>query len=271
ASTMWVKTAAPYRMRHLPLLHALGLIPDPQKVSLLIRGSDGAERAVTLTTDVTQPNIWNIKPNPPTWVNLPQTLGTPLPLYLKNPAARYWFEYLPDNKTVYFQFNSVRNEPKESLAAFSERLFKFVGENEVEKLVIDLRWNNGGNVGLLQPLVRGLIRNEKVNRRGRLFVIIGRRVFSAAQNAATFFERDTNAIFVGEPTGSSPNYVGEEDPFTLPYSKLEANVSNIEWQSSHPQDNRVWIAPQLYVPPTFAAYRANRDPALEAVLNYRNN
>lgn len=271
ASTMWVKTAAPYRMRHLPLLHALGLIPDAQKVPLVIRGADGTERTVTLAADASQPNIWNMKPNPPTWVNLPQTLAAPLPLYLKNPAARFWFEYLPDNKTVYFQFNSVRNDQRESLAAFSERLFKFVNENEVEKLVIDLRWNNGGNIELLRPLIHGLIKNEKVNRRGRLFVIIGRRVFSAAQNAATFFERHTNAIFVGEPTGSSPNFVGEEDPFTLPYSKLVANVSHVEYKNSYVDDSRIWIAPQIHVPPTFAAYRANRDPALEAILNYRNN
>jgi hypothetical protein len=31
-------------------------------------------------------------------------------------------------------------------------------------------------------------------------------------------------------------------------------------------DYRPWISPQLYAPPTFAAYKENRDPALEAVL-----
>nr|MBA4125023.1 hypothetical protein [Acidobacteriota bacterium] len=118
-------------------------------------------------------------------------------------------------------------------------------------------------------LVQGLIKNEKINRRGKLFVIIGRRTFSAAQNASTFFERYTNAMFVGEPTGASPNFVGEEDPFVLPYSKIAANVSHLYWQSAFPQDGRIWIAPQIYLPPTFEAYRTNRDAALEAILNYR--
>ncbi|MBA3785430.1 MAG: hypothetical protein H0X15_07810, partial [Acidobacteria bacterium] len=258
-----------YRMRHLPLLHAAGAIPDANKVELNLRGMDGKERTVTLTTDMTQPNIWNTKPNPPEWVNLPQTLGTPVPLYLKNPSANYWFEYLPDNKTVYFGFNSVRNDEKESLAAFSARLFKFVNENAVEKLVIDMRWNNGGNTFLLTPLVQGLIKTDKINKRGKLFVIIGRRTFSAAQNASTFFERYTNAMFVGEPTGASPNFVGEEDPFVLPYSKIAANVSHLYWQSAFPQDGRIWIAPQIYLPPTFEAYRTNRDAALEAILIYK--
>jgi hypothetical protein len=31
-------------------------------------------------------------------------------------------------------------------------------------------------------------------------------------------------------------------------------------------DYRTWIAPRIYTPPTFAAYRAGRDPALEAIL-----
>ena len=266
---IWIKQIAPYRMRHLPLLHAAGAIPDPGRVELVLRGMDGKERAVVLATGTSQPNIWNVKPNPPEWVNLPQTLAAPLPLYLKNPSAPYWFEHLPESKAVYFQFNSVRNDAKEPLAAFAERLFKFVNEKDVEKLVVDMRWNNGGNTGLLRPLLQGLIKNEKVNKPGKLFVITGRRTFSAAQNAATYFERDTNAIFVGEPTGSSPNFVGEEDPFVLPYSKILANVSHLYWQSSYPQDQRTWIAPHIYVPPTFEAYRVNRDTALEAVISYR--
>lgn len=265
---IWIKQVAPYRMRNLGLLNALNLIPDADKVSLTLRGMDEKEQTVTISTDATQPDIWNGKSNPATWINVTQTLSAPTPLYLKNPAALYWFEYLPDSKTVYFAFNSVRNDEKESLAAFSERLFRFVNDNAVEKLVIDLRWNNGGNTMLLNPLVQGLIKNEKINRRGKLFVIIGRRTFSAAQNAATFFERNTNATFVGEPTGSSPNFVGEEKPFTLPFSKLVMNVSDLYWQSSYPQDRRTWIAPQIYLPPTFKAYSTNRDTALEAILAY---
>ena len=268
---IWIKQIAPYRLRHLPLLNALGLIPDAQNVTLSLRLLNGKEQTVTMAADATQPNIWNNKPNPEKWINLAQTLPQPAPLYLKNAGAPYWFEYLADKKTVYFQFNTVRNDQKEPLNAFSERLFKFINESDVEKLVIDMRWNNGGNTLLLTPLVQGLIKNEKINRRGKLFVIIGRRVFSAAQNAATFFERSTNATFVGEPTGSSPNFVGEEDPFLLPYSKIMVNVSDLYWESALPMDERTWIAPQIYVPPTFEAFRANRDTALEAILDFRTN
>jgi len=212
---------------------------------------------------------WSTIPNPSTWINLPQTLPAPVPLYLKNMGTGYWFEYLPENKTVYFQFNLIRNDKKESLVDFSNRLFKFINETEVEKLVIDIGWNNGGNAGLLLPLVQGLIKNEKINKQGKLFVIIGRRVFSAAQSAATFFERYTNATFIGEPTGSSPNFVGEEDSVKLPYSKIGINVSELYWENSYPHDKRTWLAPQIYIPPTFESFRVNRDPAMEAILAIR--
>jgi tetratricopeptide (TPR) repeat protein len=264
---VWVKQKAPYLMRHLPLLHGLGLISSPEKATLSLRDANGQTRPVEIGADQSQPNIWNVFPNPSGWVNLPQTMGSPLPLYLKNMAAPYWFEHAPERKLVYFQFNVVRNDQQEPLAQFCARLFKFIDAHEVEKLVIDMRWNNGGNTGLLPPLIHGLIRSEKINQRGKLFVIIGRRTFSAAQNAATYIERHTNATFVGEPTGSSPNFIGEELIFTLPYSQLQVNVSDLYWQSSWPTDYRTWIAPQLYRPPTFAAYRANRDLALEAILS----
>jgi hypothetical protein len=120
------------------------------------------------------------------------------------------------------------------------------------------------------PLLHRLI-GSKVNLRGRLFVIIGRATFSAAQNLASYLDRHTEAIFVGEPTGSSPSFIGETVEFTLPYSKVRANVSDLFWQSTWPMDYRIWIAPTLYCPPTFAAFRANRDPALEAILSYNEH
>jgi hypothetical protein len=135
-------------------------------------------------------------------------------------------------------------------------------------LIIDLRRNAGGNTFLHRPLLLGLIRNEKINQRGKLFVIIGRNTFSAAMNASTMIEDYTNAIFVGEPTGASPNFVGETTLVTLPHSQLQFSISDLYWQTSWPMDHRHWIAPRLYIPPSFAAYRINRDPALEAILAY---
>ena len=255
------------RMRHPAILQGLGIIKDVKKVPLTIRDKQGKIREIELPTDSQMPSrrLWD--GIPPDWKTFHQS--EKIPLYLKDVFKPYWFEYLPDPKTVYFQFNQVRNTEKEDFATFCTRLFKFINETEVEKLVIDLRWNNGGNSQLLPPLIQGIVRNEKINQKGKFFVITGRRTFSAAQIAATLLERNTKAIFVGEPTGSSPNFIGEETTFELPYSKLNASVSDLYWQNSVNTDHRTWIAPLIYMPPTFADYMTNRDSALESILNYQ--
>ncbi|MBC7790335.1 MAG: hypothetical protein H7Z74_10350, partial [Anaerolineae bacterium] len=99
--------------------------------------------------------------------------------------------------------------------------------------------------------------------------IVGRHTFSAAQNATTLLERYASPIIVGEPTGSSPNFVGEDNFFPLPFSKMSVSVSDLYWQASWPQDERVWIAPLLLAPPTWDSYRRNVDPAMEAVKKFK--
>jgi tetratricopeptide (TPR) repeat protein len=262
----WVQLQAASRLRYTGLFAAAGLLKDGARPTLRLLGLDGREREVAVPADVTHPDIWNQKPNPPDWASLADALPGPAPVSWRDVARNYWFDTLPDRHTVYLAFNSVRDDKAEPLAAFSARLARALAEPGVERLVIDMRWNNGGNTQVATPLLAAILASNKVNRRGRLFAIVGRRTFSAAQNAASLLDRFTNVTFVGEPTGSSPNFVGEEHPFVLPYSKLTVNVSRLRWQSSYPQDRRTWIAPLLYVPPTFADYRAKRDAPLEAIL-----
>lgn len=270
-NAQWPKQMLPYHLREVALLHALAQLDAPTGATLTLRDRAGQESTATIAADATQPDIWFAIPSPVGWRFLPETLPGPLPHYLRNAGTFYWFDYLPEERAVYFQFNRVRDAEDEPLAAFTERLFRCIGERPVEKLVIDLRWNNGGNTFLELPLLHRLIACDKVNRWGKLFVIIGRRTFSAAQNGATLIERHTQALFAGEPTGSCPNFVGESIPLVLPYSGIVGTISDLYWQSSWPMDGRTWIAPHLYAPPTFAAYAANRDPALEAVLACREH
>ena len=262
-NSIWVKFIGVNLMRTPLVLNGLGLIPAADKVALTIIDAKGETRAVTVAAGPGGPNA--------SWVTARKGATLPDPLTMKNRQAPYWFEYLADSKTVFFQYNSVQNMQGEPLTAFCDRLFKFINENDVERLVIDMRWNSGGNNFLNRPIVHGLIRNEKINRRGKLFVIVGRQTFSAAMNGATDIERHANAIFVGEPTGSSPNFVGETVGFQLPYSKLTGSISDLYWQSSVAMDFRTWIAPTVYAPPSFELFRQNRDPAMEAILNYRDS
>jgi tetratricopeptide (TPR) repeat protein len=236
-------------------LHALGVAAEPDRLTLTVRRPGGERTEVTVEAAAgAEPIAAWPKKCPPRAAR-----AVTLPAYLRDPDTPWWFERQDD--LVYFQFNSIGDTDGETLAAFFARLFAAVDEHNPRALVLDLRWNGGGNTFLALPLLHALIRRPDLP----VYVITGRNTFSAAQNTATYLSVHTGAVFVGEPTGSSPNFTGETMPFTLPYSGLQVNVSDLYWQSSWPLDHRTAIAPDLYAPPTYAAYAAGRDPAMDAI------
>ncbi len=92
---------------------------------------------------------------------------------------------------------------------FCKELIKFIEDHVVEKLIIDLRNNFGGNSSLLDPFIEDIKHCDKINKKGNLFVIIGRETFSSALLNAFSLKENTSAIFLGEPTGGKPNCYGE--------------------------------------------------------------
>ena len=256
------------RIRTLPLLYGLGLIKNPGEVTLSVKQQTGKLVRINIKADCPIPSrkLWDKLPENWTSYNAGKNINEPL--HLKNQYRHYWFEYLPREKTVYFQYNSIADDPGNSFNKFCDSLFVFIGNTYVEKLIIDLRLNNGGNTRLTPYLLDKIIACKKINQRGKLFGIIGRRTYSAAINLCGYLERFTAISFVGEPTGSSPNFIGEDHPFELPYSKLMANVSDHYWQSSWPDDHRQWFSPLIYIPPTFRDFAAGKDPSLDVILSY---
>lgn len=193
--------------------------------------------------------------------------GTAKPLYLRHAGELFWFEDDREHKLLYIQQNAVQNKPDETLTDFYRRALEFANANPVEKLVIDLRNNGGGNNGLNRPPVIALIKS-KWDVPGKLFVITGRATFSAAQNFVNEFEKYTTAIFVGEPTAAHPNAYGDNRPITLPNSKIDARVSTLYWQDMDPRDERIWTAPQIAAEVSSEDFRLGRDPVLQAVIDY---
>src|SRR5688572_391776 len=109
---------------------------------------------------------------------------------------------------------------------------------------------------------------KKLEGEGKLFVLIGRSTFSAAQFLVNDLEQYTDAVFVGEPSGGKANSYGDSRKITLPHSGLTVRVSTLWWQED-PRDSREWKAPDIAAELTSHDYRNNRDPAIEAVRGYR--
>ena len=200
------------------------------------------------------------------WVSIRSTDKTPY--YLKNLDKIYYFEYLPEQKTVYVRQSQVQDDKEEAIPAFYKKVFDFIEKNDVERLVLDVRLNGGGNNYKNKPVVTGIIESKKINQPGKLFVIIGRRTFSACQNLVNELHNYTNAVFVGEPTAENINFYGDTRRIELPKSKLPVFLSFAWWQDKPQWENDDWLAPQYVVEMSFDDYRSNRDPVLDACLNF---
>jgi hypothetical protein len=188
-----------------------------------------------------------------------------VPLYLSQVQNNFWFTHLLDHKQIYFQFNQVEDKENESLASFGKRLDSILQTEKPRLLIIDVRHNNGGNLDLLKPLIDGLKHFEQENPTSKMIIITGRNTFSAAQVFISLMNKDTHALFAGEPSSSSPNFVGEGNYILLPWSGAMGSISN-KYHESIPGDHRQWIAPDFPVTLSSQAYFNNQDPVMELIL-----
>jgi hypothetical protein len=175
-------------------------------------------------------------------------------------------EPVTEAEAVYFQYNQVQNMDGVTIDMFADSLVATLRRTGARNLIVDVRRNSGGNGFLNRPLVNALVHFETDAPDHRIYGIAGRNTFSAAQNFINVVEGMTDAIFVGEPTGSRPNMIGESTTVILPYSGLRTSISSRLFQDSHAHDDRVWIPPDVPVTMTSTDYFENRDPVLDAVF-----
>lgn len=260
---MWVVRWLPAMLRRPGYLLGTGLATGD--VTFTIAGKDGARRDIAVkpiaaAEDEAQQKNWVRARDESKLTKLTPLHGTDTP---------FGFHHIKDRKAVYAVYRQSDDSETEKVAAFAARLFKYIDENPIDRLIIDIRENGGGDNYKNQALLLAMIKSRKIDRPGHLFILTGRQTFSAAQNFANQAERWTQALFVGEPTGSSPNHFGDAKQFELPATKLSVIVATLRWQDSDPKDTRIWIRPDIVARDTFADYTAGRDTALEAALAYR--
>lgn len=201
---------------------------------------------------------------PGDWVSVRNT--GEVPLWQKEPLSYRYMEYLPESKILYVRHSAVVDDSAQTIESYFNNVFDFIDKNDVEKFVLDVRMNGGGNNYLNKPLITGIIKSEKINKDGKFYCIIGRRTFSAAQNLVNELEKYTEVIFAGEPTSENVNFYGDALTEELLVSGLQARLSWLWWQNLDPRDKRKATYPYLAVDMSFDDYKNNLDPVMNAVL-----
>ena len=184
------------------------------------------------------------------------------PFYLSRPDEPFWYEYRPGSKTLYFRYASCTDLLGFRRAA--KEFWALADANPVERLVIDLRGNGGGNTYQFDTFFLPRLKDHpELDDPERLFVLVDRRTFSSASDHAAHLSVDTRATLVGEPTGGRPNGYGEVRSFSLPNSGARVNYSTNYFQVMESDPPSIEPEVTIYVsgPQAFGG----QDPVLDYV------
>jgi hypothetical protein len=258
------------------VLKALDIIEDQKELPLEIETAGNDQIKVALASDAWAMRnnwTWNLTavPTEKKTLTIFDSRLDKLPPYLsKMVPARipYWFELFPEKKLLFLQLNAVTNWAKDPFADFTKRLFKSYDDNAggIDKFVIDLRFNEGGNGYLLPPFLQEFIVRHDSLPRGRLYIITGRRTFSAATNLIGKMLKYTSAVTVGDIAPGPLNWCSDTLDFRLPNSRLFVQISSMFWMEGHAMDTRGCYPPDYYLPETFKDISSFTDGPLEAIL-----
>jgi hypothetical protein len=192
------------------------------------------------------------------------------PLYLRHPDRNYWMESAP-NGIVYIQYNRAADAAEQSLADFSARTAKAITSSRPNAIVVDLRFNTGGNGSITPKLVDAV---KQAPADVPVYVITGRSTFSAGIVAAALLREALKVKIVGEPVGDDLDFWAEGGNIVLPYSGLYVHFANgAHSLSPKPCPTKDYcddlsvatLAPDIAAPPNWASYISGRDPAMEAI------
>jgi hypothetical protein len=208
----WERAKLPSYLQAPVFMYGLGIIKDENKAVFTVQ-KDGNEQDYTVSSLEygKTANFVNKK-----------TEDVLIGYYNKY----YDYKYMSGNKALYFQYNVCADMENRKFADFNKEMFEVIEKNKVEKVIIDLRNNSGGNSEILNPFTKRLKSYIAKNAKVKVYILVGRNTFSSGMFAIyRVKESAPEAISVGEPTGGALDCYGEVKTLNLPNSQLPVSYS----------------------------------------------
>ncbi|MGN6177714.1 MAG: S41 family peptidase [Mucilaginibacter sp.] len=195
-------------------------------------------------------------------------------------------------------YNDFLKGGQRHFTSFLDSSFTALNARHIDKLVIDIRSNGGGNDNNGELLVSyfidhpfpyfksltstrktftvkdhsglGIQEPDKIQFRGKVVILINGKSFSAAADFAAFMRSNTNAVFVGEETGGGyeGNTSGPRQEIFLPNTGIEIDVPENMYVNDvkPPKLHGRGIIPDYIVMPSVDDYIAVRDVQMAFAL-----
>jgi hypothetical protein len=294
-----VRKYMPYLLESPELLHAAGLIQFPQQMEVTFEVTGeaiGPERTTVVFADPFPPSTdqmarthYLLTPDvyaqsQPDWSPL-KSGSEATPIYLQLPAERMQMRSIPDMEASYVQFWTNNNVGSTSIQAFCNETLATYRKNPSRYLIVDQRFNGGGNFNLTQSCMEEF--GQSIPEDGFLYIIIGGTTFSAGMYSTAFLMQSAGdkAVLVGEKVGDTLQSWGEDNLLKLPNSEIVIKFSTgmhdlskpcSEWTKCHWDAlfldlNITSMAPDIYAPLHYEDFLNNRDTALEAIREHQQS
>jgi hypothetical protein len=248
-NNMSIKCRVPDLFNIPGVLHGLGITDSTYELSLMVLTNDG--------DTVTE----RFLPKPLRELHVDRPLVEKQLLRNKQ-KGNYWFNYDSVTKVLYFKYSRCMEEKGKPFGEFEAQLAKEVRKQKPDRIIIDLRYNGGGNSRVLTPFL-AWFRGSRYDKKGKAFVLIGRRTFSSAVLASIALSRYTHAILAGEETSGSVNHFGDINFFELPATGLKVSYSTRHIVTNEHYDGTV--LPDIRIADKFSDYVKGIDALLDYV------
>lgn len=180
-------------------------------------------------------------------------------------AARGYYRTLDLGDGAFFlQYNTCQEAEDLPMAEFVELTSDALCAGQYTKVILDLRYNTGGDSRIFEPMIEKL--GELKEQQGfQVYVLIGRNTFSSAIINSIQAQEALDAVLVGEQTGGSVNGYGELQSFQLKNTPIQVYYST-KYFELIPGYDKDSLYPDQPVAQTYADYVAGVDPEVQAIL-----
>jgi hypothetical protein len=266
------------------VLHAMGLATEADAVILTVRLPSGrvVSRRVAMIPQASQgptagfERLWSPEPAPKEAGWRPALTPEALPLYLRDADRPFRSVPLPEQRAFYVQFRSNEDEDGYPIAPFLMSTTAELEANRPQNLIVDLRFDIGGN--LLTSI--DFMRRLPTMATQRVYLLVGPYTFSAGIISAAALKKagGEKVTVVGDQVGDRPQFWSEGGLVRLPNSAFAMRYTDGQFDLEHGcaskprcmdhyvDVNGVSLTPQIEASLTAKAWFAKRDPAMESVF-----
>jgi hypothetical protein len=227
----WSSYMSTYTLTSPDALLGVGLLHDDVAEFSVENGA--TSRSIRLDAEPLDPRTgpeeswWFLSPQHPAasgWAHV--LTSQSLPQSLISPELHYVYARC-DGDVLYVRYSRAEDAPgQETVRAFGERLLATIASQLPRKLVLDLRFNTGGDLQKARPLMEELARSRLGNEPGAIAVLVGPSTFSAGITPVAWLRAKSKAILVGSHPGDRLNYWSEGGNVMLPNSGIAMHYAD---------------------------------------------